>query len=107
MFALTRVVKDLMASPRRSGAAPASERAAGLRTLARVALGPVAALPRTALGLPELLLTIGQRGSAIPPARRRTPNATLALKALAGVVPPWIARWPTTFTRPSSTSSGS
>jgi abortive infection alpha-like protein len=86
MFALTRVVKDLMASPGRSGSAPASERAAGLRTLARVALGPMAALPRTALGLPELLLTIGQRGSAIPPARRRTPNATLALKALAGVV---------------------
>ena len=86
MFALTRVVKDLMASPGRAGGAPVSERGAGLRTLARVALGPVAALPRTALGLPELLLTLGQRGSAIPAARRRTPNATLALKALAGVV---------------------
>src|SRR3954464_3407914 len=90
MFALTRVVKDLIASPGRSSSSSSSssssERGAGLRALARVALGPVAALPRTALGLPELLLTIGQRGSAIPPARRRTPNATLALKALAGVV---------------------
>ena len=88
MFALTRVVKDLIASPGRSSSSSSSssERGAGLRALARVALGPVAALPRTALGLPDLLLTLGQRGAAIPAERRRTPNATLALKALAGVV---------------------
>ena len=86
MFALTRVVKDLIASPGRSSSSPSSDRGAGLRTLARVAFGPVAALPRTALGLPDLLLALGQRGAAIPAERRRTPNATLALKALAGVV---------------------
>lgn len=86
MFGLTRVVKDLVISP--AGRPPPRGRdlGAGLRTLARVALGPMAAVPRTALRMPDLLLTLGERGGAIPAARRRTPNAALALKALAGVV---------------------
>jgi hypothetical protein len=58
----------------------------GLRTLARVALAPLADVPRTAARLPELLRTLGERGLAIPPERRRTPNAALALRALAGFV---------------------
>jgi hypothetical protein len=82
---LTRVVKDLIVPPAPGGAAR-GDRSAGLRTLARVALGPVMALPQTARGLPDLLLALGQRGAAIPAARRRAPNAALALKALAGVV---------------------
>lgn len=85
MFALTRAVKDLIVSPGPASAAR-RDRGAGLRTLARVALGPFASLPQTARGLPDLLVALGQRGAAIPPSRRRAPNAALALKALAGVV---------------------
>ncbi|HEY4188581.1 MAG TPA: DUF4393 domain-containing protein [Polyangia bacterium] len=81
---MTRVVKDLIVSP--SPGAASGDRSAGLRTLARVALGPVAALPRAARGLPDLLLALGQRGAAIPATRRRPPNATMALKALGGVM---------------------
>ena len=87
MFALTRVVKDLIAPPSMNGpGASRGERGAGLRALARVALGPAVALPQTARGLPGLLVALGQRGAAIPPARRQAPNPTLALKALAGIV---------------------
>ncbi len=85
MFALTRAVRELIVSPG-PPSATSRDRSAGIRTLARVALGPLVALPQTARGLPELLLALGQRGAAIPPARRRAPNATLALRALAGVV---------------------
>jgi len=87
MFALTRVVKDLLAPPAVTTPGGArADRGAGLRTLARVALGPAVALPQTARGLPALLVALGQRGAAIPPARRQAPNPTLALKALAGIV---------------------
>src|SRR3569623_65312 len=83
MFALARVVKEHIAPPTDSNpGAPG----AGLRTLARVALGPAAALPQTALGLPAVLMALGQRGAAIPAVRRQSPNPTLALKALAGIV---------------------
>jgi len=42
MFALTRVVKDLIASPgRSSSSSSSSERGAGLRALARVAHSPL------------------------------------------------------------------
>jgi len=83
MFALARVVKDLIAPPTDSNPdAPG----AGLRALARVALGPAAALPQTALGLPAVLMALGQRGAAIPAERRQSPNPTLALKSLAGIV---------------------
>jgi len=87
MFALARAVKDLLVpSPvPRSGAASA-ERGDGLRMLARVALGPAVALPQTARGLPGLLVALSQRSAAIPPERRQSPNPTLALKAMAGIV---------------------
>src|SRR5689334_20505856 len=85
MFSLTRVVKDLVVRPA-GGAGRAGDVGGGLRTLARVALAPLADVPRTAARLPELLRTLGERGLAIPPERRRTPNAALALRALAGFV---------------------
>ena len=90
MFALTRAVravndlKEMIAPPAASSSAGTP--GAGLRTLARVAFSPAVALPQTARGLPALLLALGQRGAAIPLSRRRTPNAGLALKALAGLV---------------------
>ena len=84
MFGLTRVVKDLVVRPHHTSAAP--DVGAGLRTLARVALAPIAAFPRTAARLPDLLRTLGERGLAIPASRRRTPDAVLALRALAGFV---------------------
>ncbi|MES1171859.1 MAG: DUF4393 domain-containing protein [Bacteroidota bacterium] len=77
-------MRDLVVSPTRSG--PPPDLASGLMTLARVALAPVASLPRTAARLPDLLRALGERGLAIPAARRRTPHAGLALRALAGFV---------------------
>jgi hypothetical protein len=84
MFALTRVVRDLVVRPNRSTSTP--DLGAGIRTLARLALAPIAALPKTAARLPDLLRTLGERGLAIPAARRRTPNAMLAMRALSGFV---------------------
>lgn len=84
MFSLTRVVKDLVVSQGRAGIASSWE--SGLRTLARVALAPVAAVPRTATQLPELLRTLGERGMAIPAERRRAPSPGLALRALVGFI---------------------
>ncbi len=95
MFSLTRVVRDLVVSPRHStetslanpgGSTFGNGFRGGLQTLARVALGPISAVPRTALQLPELLRALGERGLAIPAERRCTPNAALALRALAGFV---------------------
>jgi Abortive infection alpha len=87
MFGLTRVVKDLMVlTDRPDRPATSPDMTAGLRTLARVAFAPLAAFPRRASELPELLRTLGERGLAIPASRRRAPNPTLALKALAGFV---------------------
>jgi hypothetical protein len=84
MFSLTRVVRDMVVSPNRPTAG--GDVTAGLRTLARVAFAPLSSVPKTAARLPELLRTLGERGLAIPAARRRTPNAGLALRALAGFV---------------------
>ncbi len=84
MFSLTRTVRDLVARPAHSSARP--DLGAGFLTLARVAFAPIAAVPRTAARLPDLLRTLGERGLAIPPARRRAPSAGLALRALAGFV---------------------
>jgi hypothetical protein len=93
MFSLTRVVRDLVVSSARSAAlssvyqGPTPSLGSGLRTLARLAVGPISSVPRTAARLPELLRELGERGLAIPADRRRTPkNAGLALKALAGFV---------------------
>ena len=85
MFSLTRVVKDLVVRPRGGGSGTGDVQG-GLRTLARVAFAPLAQVPAAAARLPELLRTLGERGLAIPPERRRTPNAGLALRALAGFV---------------------
>jgi hypothetical protein len=85
MFSLTRVVKDLVVRPGRGGSGTGDVQG-GLRTLARVALAPLSQIPMVAARLPELLRTLGERGLAIPPERRRTPNAGLALRALAGFV---------------------
>ena len=84
MFALTRVVRDLVVRPDRSTHTP--DLGAGIRTLARLALAPLAAFPKTAARLPDLLRTLGERGLAIPASRRRTPNAVLAMRALGGFV---------------------
>lgn len=95
MFSLTRVVRDLVVNPGRStdtrlaasdGSNPASGFRGGLQTLARVALGPLSAVPRTAAQLPDLLRALGERGLAIPADRRCTPNPGMALRALAGFV---------------------
>jgi|GEM_PF-1673444 len=95
MFSLTRVVRDLVVNPARAGetrltAPDRRDRMDGLRggfqTLARVAMGPLSAVPRAAAELPELLRSLGERGLAIPADRRRTPSAGLALRALAGFV---------------------
>jgi hypothetical protein len=95
MFSLTRVVRDLVVSPRPStetglanvgGSNAAKVFRGGFQTLARVAFGPISAVPRTAAQLPELLRALGERGLAIPAERRCTPNASLALRALAGFV---------------------
>jgi len=92
MFSLTRVVRDLVVNPARSSGTgltaphPSTGWGAGLRTLGRVALGPLSALPRTAAELPELLRVLGERGLAIPAHRRCSPNPGLALRALAGFV---------------------
>jgi hypothetical protein len=85
MFSLTRVVKDLVVRPG-GGGSGSGDVQGGLRTLARVALAPLSQVPAAAARLPELLRTLGERGLAIPPERRRTPNASLALRALAGFV---------------------
>ncbi|MBC8133926.1 MAG: DUF4393 domain-containing protein [Deltaproteobacteria bacterium] len=77
-------MRDLVVSPARSGAPP--DLGSGLLTLARVALAPISSLPRAAARLPELLRTLGERGLSIPSERRRTPNASMALRALAGFV---------------------
>ena len=95
MFALTRVVRDLVLRPERprpdlpdrlERPGASTDVTAGLRTLARLALGPLADLPRRASELPELLRVLGERGLAIPASRRRAPNGALALKALLGFV---------------------
>jgi hypothetical protein len=88
MFSLTRVVRDLVISTARSPAYAGGPPTlgSGLRTLARLAVAPIASVPRTAARLPELLRVLGERGLAIPAERRRTPNPGLALKALAGFV---------------------
>jgi Abortive infection alpha len=84
MFSLTRVVRDLVINPGRPPATP--NLGSGFRTLARLAISPISSLPRTAARLPELMRALGARGLAIPPERRCTPNAGLAMRALAGFV---------------------
>ena len=77
-------MRDLVVAP--SQVAPPSSRGAGFRALARVALAPAAAIPRTLAGLPDLMRALADRSAEIPPDRRKSPNASWALKALSGIV---------------------
>lgn len=115
MLSLTRAVRDLVSSPTQFGRSASAAGSAvtslagravqlthgklasvsdlagvgftaGFRTLARVAVGPLSSVPRTAAQLPELLRALGERGRAIPTERRCSPPPGLSLKALAGFV---------------------
>ena len=72
LFSLTLVVRDLVISPR-----PRRSRArsgVGLRTLARLAAAPISRCHDGRPGCPSWCAPSCERGLAIPPDRRRTPQ---------------------------------
>jgi hypothetical protein len=77
----TRVIRDLVLRPGREGAGGLG---GGLGAMAMLAVGPLRELPGIATQVPGTLRDLGERMTAIPGSRRRTPGLAFAAQALAG-----------------------
>jgi Abortive infection alpha len=77
----TRVIRDLVLRPGREGGGSLG---GGLGAMAMLAVGPLRELPGIATQVPGTLRDLGERMTAIPGSRRRTPTLAFAAQALAG-----------------------